>query len=603
MADLRLQRALDTDVPAPRRSRRPRHPGEVNPAVTMTTVERVVALQRVPLFAEVPGRTLAAVAQRATEVEVEAGGLVIEQGAVEDHLFAVVTGRLVARDGERVLRELAAGSTVGELAALAPEPRSAGVTALVPTLAAADRQARARRAAGRPPRARARRHHLARADDPEQRALVSGEPLPSGHGAVRWLVAQSVAFGIVAALLGVVANTMFLEAYGAQWLPLTYVVIGAAGAAVSAAVARSARRFDLVRIAVVVLGATAVLLLGAWVATLGGGGAWVSGPLLVLFPVLIQLGFVFIGAQAGRILDIAGIKARFPRIIAGFPVGAVVGGLLAAPLVDLLGSTEGLLLATALAQAVFTALVVVTGIRYAAFLAIDPGPPPARDGRERSGRVGRRPRAPPPAGDPVRGAHPRVPGALGAGLAALRLPRVRPRGGAVPGRRRPRAVPRGLHRRDERGQHRVPRPRGGTADAPVRPAPRDLGQPGRPARGERRHARRARRLRRCVGGPAGGGLGRPHPRHRAHRRDDPHVDQRDVPGAARAPAAPGAGHDRGNRRARGDQRLRPARARPQRAAVAPHRHRRDDRPRLCGVGVDRSAAPPCVRTRSRRRLA
>ena len=100
----------------------------------MTTVERVVALQRVPLFAEVPGRTLAAVAQRATEVEVDAGGLVIEEGAVEDHLFAVVTGRLIARDCGRVLRELAAGSTVGELAALAPEPRSAEVTALVPTL-------------------------------------------------------------------------------------------------------------------------------------------------------------------------------------------------------------------------------------------------------------------------------------------------------------------------------------------------------------------------------------------------------------------------------------------------------------------------------------
>ena len=60
----------------------------------------------------------------------------------------------------------------------------------------------------------------------------------------------------------------------------------------------------------------------------------------MLFPVLIQLGFVFVGAQAGRILDIAGIKATFPRIVAGFPVGAVVGGLLAAPLVDLLGSTE-----------------------------------------------------------------------------------------------------------------------------------------------------------------------------------------------------------------------------------------------------------------------
>jgi CRP-like cAMP-binding protein len=41
-----------------------------------------------------------------------------------------VSGRFVARDGERILRELGPGSTVGELAALAPEPRSASVSAL-----------------------------------------------------------------------------------------------------------------------------------------------------------------------------------------------------------------------------------------------------------------------------------------------------------------------------------------------------------------------------------------------------------------------------------------------------------------------------------------
>ena len=100
----------------------------------MTTVDRVVALQRVPLFADVPGRTLASVAMRATEVEAGVGDVVIVQGAVEDHLFAVVHGRLEARDGDRLLRELEVGATVGELAALAPEPRSATVTALAPTL-------------------------------------------------------------------------------------------------------------------------------------------------------------------------------------------------------------------------------------------------------------------------------------------------------------------------------------------------------------------------------------------------------------------------------------------------------------------------------------
>jgi CRP/FNR family cyclic AMP-dependent transcriptional regulator len=95
----------------------------------MTTVERVVALQRVGLFSGVPGRTLAALAQRAAEVDVEAGTAVIVEGAVEEHLFVVVRGRLLVHRGERHIIEIGAGSTVGELAALVPEPRSASVTA------------------------------------------------------------------------------------------------------------------------------------------------------------------------------------------------------------------------------------------------------------------------------------------------------------------------------------------------------------------------------------------------------------------------------------------------------------------------------------------
>jgi CRP-like cAMP-binding protein len=102
--------------------------------MTLTTIDRVVALHGVELFAEVPGRSLAAVAQRAIEVEVPAGATVIAQGAVDDHLFAVVHGRLRVHQGERTLTTLDAGATVGELAALVPEPRSASVTALEPSL-------------------------------------------------------------------------------------------------------------------------------------------------------------------------------------------------------------------------------------------------------------------------------------------------------------------------------------------------------------------------------------------------------------------------------------------------------------------------------------
>jgi CRP/FNR family transcriptional regulator, cyclic AMP receptor protein len=102
--------------------------------MSLTTIERVVALQRVALFADVPGRTLAAVAQRAVELEVPGGTTVIAEGAVDDHLFALVRGRLRVHQGHQTLAVLDAGATVGELAALVPEPRSASVTALEPAM-------------------------------------------------------------------------------------------------------------------------------------------------------------------------------------------------------------------------------------------------------------------------------------------------------------------------------------------------------------------------------------------------------------------------------------------------------------------------------------
>ena len=72
--------------------------------MTMTTVERVVALQRVRLFADVPGRTLAALAQRAPEVEVEAGGSSSSRGPSRTTCTRSWTGALRVHRGERDAR-------------------------------------------------------------------------------------------------------------------------------------------------------------------------------------------------------------------------------------------------------------------------------------------------------------------------------------------------------------------------------------------------------------------------------------------------------------------------------------------------------------------
>ena len=101
---------------------------------SLGVVERVAALHRVQLFAGIPGRVLSAVAECAVEKRLPIGEVLMEEGAVEAHLYAVVEGRVKVHRGDRTLVELGPGSTVGELAVLVPAPRTASVTALEPTL-------------------------------------------------------------------------------------------------------------------------------------------------------------------------------------------------------------------------------------------------------------------------------------------------------------------------------------------------------------------------------------------------------------------------------------------------------------------------------------
>ena len=99
----------------------------------MLIVERVAALHRVDLFAATPGAVLAAVAAQADEVTLDAGEVLIEAGDADDSLYAILTGRVQVLVNGRVLVEAGSGSTVGELAVLVPEVRSATVVTLVPS--------------------------------------------------------------------------------------------------------------------------------------------------------------------------------------------------------------------------------------------------------------------------------------------------------------------------------------------------------------------------------------------------------------------------------------------------------------------------------------
>jgi CRP-like cAMP-binding protein len=100
----------------------------------LLTIERVAVLHRVALFRDVAGHELAPVARLLEEVRLPSGVTFIERGAAEDWLFVIAEGLVRVHVGARTLRELGPGSVVGELAVLAPAPRSASVTTVEPSL-------------------------------------------------------------------------------------------------------------------------------------------------------------------------------------------------------------------------------------------------------------------------------------------------------------------------------------------------------------------------------------------------------------------------------------------------------------------------------------
>jgi CRP/FNR family cyclic AMP-dependent transcriptional regulator len=100
----------------------------------MLTIEKVAVLRMVPFFTGVPDYILAAVAQITEEVEVAADETFIHEGAVEDTMYIVVDGQVRVHSQGKTIITLGPGQSVGELAVLDPEPRSASVSALEESL-------------------------------------------------------------------------------------------------------------------------------------------------------------------------------------------------------------------------------------------------------------------------------------------------------------------------------------------------------------------------------------------------------------------------------------------------------------------------------------
>ncbi|HOX46605.1 MAG TPA: cyclic nucleotide-binding domain-containing protein [Myxococcota bacterium] len=95
----------------------------------ISTVEKVLFLKSVDLFAKIPGEDLAQIAGIAQEVSFEQGELIIQEGEMGDSLFLIIEGQVQVHRLGREISKLGERDAFGEMALLDHEPRSASVTA------------------------------------------------------------------------------------------------------------------------------------------------------------------------------------------------------------------------------------------------------------------------------------------------------------------------------------------------------------------------------------------------------------------------------------------------------------------------------------------
>jgi hypothetical protein len=121
----RALRRTEADVAAP----------EGGCYMALSTLEKVLFLKGVSLFAEIPGEDIVGIVPIVREVEFAAGQTFITQGAEGDCLYILVEGEVGVQVEGRARPSLRPREVIGELAVLSEQPRTADCTALTDVVA------------------------------------------------------------------------------------------------------------------------------------------------------------------------------------------------------------------------------------------------------------------------------------------------------------------------------------------------------------------------------------------------------------------------------------------------------------------------------------
>lgn len=88
----------------------------------LSTIERVLVLQKNPIFAEIPTDGLAHMAAIAEEVEFQPGNLLFEIGGVPDSCYLILAGTVDLKRGDQSALTIGPGEDVGVWALFDGEP-------------------------------------------------------------------------------------------------------------------------------------------------------------------------------------------------------------------------------------------------------------------------------------------------------------------------------------------------------------------------------------------------------------------------------------------------------------------------------------------------
>jgi CRP/FNR family transcriptional regulator len=104
------------------------------PPTLRSSLDKILALQRTPLFASLPAEEVLTVANLCTTQTLDTGDELFHQGDLGEALYIVVYGAVRIERNHKEIAVLGPGECVGEVAAMDWEPHSASAIAAEPTL-------------------------------------------------------------------------------------------------------------------------------------------------------------------------------------------------------------------------------------------------------------------------------------------------------------------------------------------------------------------------------------------------------------------------------------------------------------------------------------